>query len=113
MPTQHQLDFGSGLAAPRARSRRTDPQTSAEAAERIESTGKAATQRRICLLAVRAQPGLTAAEIASKLDCDRHMPSRRLPELRDAGLVRNGEPRVCSVVNSNCGTWFPIERGNA
>lgn len=55
--------------------------------------------------------GLTAAEIAERTGLERHAPSRRLPELRQAGAVRNGEIRVCTVRGRRSLTWFPTTEG--
>jgi hypothetical protein len=38
---------------------------------------------------------------------ERYVPSRRLPELRGAGLVKNGRSRVCAVTGRLSVTWFP------
>jgi len=96
----------------KARARRTDPETSHEAASGVEWDGSASKQRRVCLLAVSMCPGHTAAEIARMTGLERHAPSRRLPELRDGGLVKNGEARRCQVVGSNCLTWYPELAGD-
>jgi hypothetical protein len=90
-----------------ARARREDPATSHLAARSVEITGKAGAKRTICLERVRRCPGETAAEIAFVLNIERHIPSRRLPELRDAGLVKNGTPRVCGVMGRKSLTWLP------
>jgi len=108
MPTQHQFDFGSGLVSvPMAASRATDPHTSVEAARQVEASGVAGAQRTACLAEVRRNPGLTAAEIAANTGLERHVPSRRLPELRTAGLVTNGEARSCRVTGNKSLTWLP------
>lgn len=91
----------------KARARREDPATSHEAAEGVEASGKANDQRSLCLERVRRYPGETAAEIAAALHIERHIPSRRLPELRDAGLVKNGQTRVCGVMGRQSMTWIP------
>jgi hypothetical protein len=92
---------------PRARARREDPQTSHQAADKVEIEGKATGLRRICLQQVRRSPGQTAGEIAAALGVERCVPSRRLPELREAGLVANGPPRRCVVMGTSCMTWIP------
>lgn len=92
---------------PKAAARATDPATSFAAARKVERSGAASAQRDTCLRAVLARPGLTAAEIADEADLERHVPSRRLPELRAAGRVRNGEQRECSVMGSTAMTWWP------
>jgi hypothetical protein len=60
-------------------------------------------------------PGLTAAEIASATGLERHVPSRRLPELRDRNLVTNGKPeifRICNVTGNLSLTWYPLDQDN-
>lgn len=90
-----------------ARARRSDPATSHEAARDVEWTGKAGSQRKACYEYVRRYPGATAAEIAKAIGLERHVPSRRLPELRDAGLIKNGASRVCGIMARNSLTWLP------
>jgi hypothetical protein len=94
-----------------ARARRTDSDTSHLAADDVEAIGSAQRHRVRCLLAVMMVPGSTAAEIARLTDLERHIPSRRLPELRDRDvpIVRNGEPRVCRVTHRMSLTWWPVE----
>ena len=92
-----------------ALSRRTDPITSQLAADEVESSGVASRQRDICLAYVRAHhPGRTSAEIAVECGLNRYTPSRRLPELRDDGLVANGENRKCAITQRLCMTWWPV-----
>jgi CRP-like cAMP-binding protein len=91
-----------------ARARRTDPDTSHDAAEDVEREGHASRQREACLRVVRDTPGLTAAEIAQAAGLERHAPSRRLPELRDMGLVRNLDDRTCTVTRRLSMTWWPV-----
>lgn len=91
-----------------ALARRTDPSTSHEAAEAVERCGRAASQRHLCLLEVWKRPGSTAAEIAARTGLERHVPSRRLPELRQAGQVRNGAQRICTVTGNPSMTWEPV-----
>ena len=88
----------------------TDPVTSHLAVEQIAKSGALAAQRQVCLRAVHDEPGLTAAEILAKVECERHVPSRRLPDLRKAGLVVSNRPRICRVTGSTSLTWWPIGR---
>lgn len=92
-----------------AHARTTDPSTSHQAAAAAERRGVAAAHRLLCLAAVTREPGLTAAEIAERVGLERHKPSRRLPELRDDGLVVNGPARLCSVQGRLSITWVPTE----
>ncbi len=89
-----------------AEARTTDPPTSHLAAQEAESSGRAATQRADCMECVVAFPGLTAAEIAVKTGLERHVPSRRLPELRAVGSVYNGSSRICNVTGNMSMTWW-------
>jgi len=93
----------------RKRARTTDPFTSHIAGERIEAHGRAASQRRACLVAVRTWPGSTSAELAERMGEDRHMPGRRLSELKDDGVICNGVARRCAVTGAKCLTWEPVE----
>ncbi len=92
-----------------ARARRTDPLTSHQAAEEAEASGRAHAQRQLCLAEVLKNPGKTAAEIAVATGLERHAPSRRLPELREAGLVTNGRSRICAVTGRLSITWFTAQ----
>jgi hypothetical protein len=100
----HQPDLFDGL---HAKSRNADPESSHLAADLMERTGCATRQRSLCLEAVVASPGITAAEVAVCTGLERHAPSRRLPELRDAGLVKNGAQRICRATNNTSITWYP------
>jgi hypothetical protein len=90
-----------------ARARTTDPTTSHQAACDAERRGVAAAHRLLCLAQVTRHPGQTAAESAQGTGLERHAPSRRLPELRDQGLVANGAIRICRVKGRRSLTWFP------
>ena len=89
-------------------SRSTDPQTSFLAADLMRDTGAASAHRDKCLAEVRRHPGSTAAEVAFAVGLERHEPSRRLPELRQAGLVVNGASRKCRVMGKASLTWFSV-----
>ncbi len=93
-----------------ARARTVDPETSHSAAFDVEATGKAETQRKACLEEVRRNPGKTAAEIAVACGLERHVPSRRLPELRDARIIQNREKRLCRVVGRPSMTWYLVPK---
>lgn len=94
---------------PRGMSRHDDPGSSHEAADEIKSSGLADTQRQLCLDEVNRCQGQTAAEIAVAIGLERHIPSRRLPELRDKTSplqVRNGDGRICKVTGNRSMTWY-------
>jgi len=97
------------LFHPHARARNADPDTSHIAAAKVDSSGDGEAQRLACLHAVSRYPGYTAAEIARAIGLERHIPSRRLPELRDGGYVVNGEKRKCRETGNLSMTWWMWE----
>jgi len=96
-----------------ARARSNDPATSHAAACEIERSGRANAQRSACLAEVQKNPGKTAAEIAAAIGLERHAPSRRLPELRGAGKIKNGDARACGVTGRMSITWLPVQEAQA
>jgi len=85
--------------------RNNDPPTSALAGRAAESSGLARMQRSRCMEAVIATPGLTAREIEDRTGIKAH---KRLPELREAGLIANGPSRRCRVTGRRAMTWLPL-----
>jgi hypothetical protein len=85
--------------------RNTDPPTSALAGREAEANGSARQHRAMCLETVTQTPGLTAREIESRLGIKAH---KRLPELREAGLVANGRDRTCRISGRKAMTWHPV-----
>jgi hypothetical protein len=91
--------------------RRTDPATSWEAERGITRSGDRLTQAERVLYEVRTHPGQTAAEIGVAVHLG-HVPAqRRLSDLRNQGLIRQGEPRECAVKHTRMVTWHPFEPG--
>jgi hypothetical protein len=88
-----------------AKARSTDPISSHLAAANAEATS-APAQRERCLEMVKRLPGATSAEIADAFRENRYMTARRLPELRDAGRLYNGNLRTCAVTGRLSLTWF-------
>ncbi len=84
--------------------RNTDPATSHIAAAKATRTNRAAQQHKV-LAVVEKYPNRTSAEIAVLAGMERHIPARRLPELRQAGLVKNGERRVCTATGNPSMVW--------
>ena len=82
--------------------RNNDPPTSALAGRDVEAGGSAQQHRAMCFDAVMQTPGLTAREIENRLGIKAH---KRLPELRRAGMVRNGRSRICTVSGRLAMTW--------
>ena len=99
-----QLDaFAPYTDTPRAR--RSDPETSHLAAERIRP--KLRKQQQAVLDALARWPGSTAVELAHETGLDRYLVSRRLPELVPV-YVRRGRPRECTVAHTAQSTWYPV-----
>jgi hypothetical protein len=93
------------VTIPQAKARNSDPTTSWEAADKVEGNGKAQAQRNEVLNALGTWDSATSAELAHLMGIDRHIPARRLPELRDGGFVANGEPQICKVTGNRSMTW--------
>jgi CRP-like cAMP-binding protein len=89
-----------------ATSRNTDPITSYVAAENHKEN--AITNRQKCLMTLIEFPKSTSAEVAHYSDLDRYEGSRRLPELRRMGMVKNGEARKCTIRGTMQMTWEVI-----
>ena len=85
------------LSFTQTRARRSDPDTSREAAKNAASN-KAALERIAIQNALRSfPPGLTAREIATMADLDYFATQRRISEC--AGIERTGERR------DGCAVW--------
>jgi hypothetical protein len=96
----------------RATAARGDPATSRAAADRMNASGKVGRDAAIVLRVLRDNPGYTAVELFNSQgeNClTRHDFSRRLPELRDAGLAENGPARKCQYAGTLQLTWHATE----
>lgn len=87
--------------------RASDPVTSHLAAEHVTQSGIRSRQQHAVLAIVKLYPGRTSQELA-RYGIDRYALARRLPELDDAGLVRRGEMRRCSVSGRQALTWWAV-----
>lgn len=86
-----------------------DPASSREAEQRVTENGKRAKHALIVLGLVRRFPGYTAVELTREQGpggLERHEVSRRLSDLRNAGMVREGATRPCRVAGTNQTTWY-------
>jgi len=88
-------------------SRKSDPETSVQAAQKLQRSGKWRGQKQRVFEALRRNPGSTSAELAEFMGGDRYIPSRRLPDLARVGMVKKGKVRLCQATNSKCVTWWP------
>jgi hypothetical protein len=92
--------------------RRRDPETSHLAAEHVTKNGSRARQQIAVLALVQRFPGHTSAELSIKSELlgdgfDRWTVARRLPELRSAWRVKNGEKRQCAITGLKALSWYP------
>jgi hypothetical protein len=92
---------------------RLDPETSREAALAITKSGERDRQAKLVLDAVRRRPGSTSAELAAMPGetLDRFAFARRLPELKELGLIRQEAPRRCQVTGRSSVTWREVQGG--
>lgn len=99
-------------AAPVALAHRADPVSSHEAAKRVTRSAKAALHRQIVLALVQTFPSSTGHELWAACPAEQRAeletPNevwRKLNDLRRAGLVIQGESRVCTVRKVRMVTW--------
>ena len=107
-----------GVAPQVAQSAHGDPDTSREAADRMNDSGRARSNAVAVARLVRIKPGSTAVELLAKYEqlapigrwpkLDRHEISRRLPDAERFGWVRRGEARECGVTGTRMMTWWPV-----
>jgi len=86
--------------------RRNDPETSIGAIERFDASGKRKTHCDLVLESIRLREGRTAAEIGAAVGLTQMQANRRLPDLMRDGLARQGQPKLCSIIGSECVTWW-------
>lgn len=96
--------------------RRSDPETSREAAEKVVDSGKYQTDFQDTADLVREHPGRTRYEL-EKLDQSiigrghggPERISKRLKDVERAGLIFKGKKRQCFEHGTQCATWYPAE----
>lgn len=108
--------YGGGEPA----ARKTDPETSHQAAERVKRSGIAQAHAVIALAIAERLPGstfhelwaeATEAERAALGDTTELM--RRLGSLRNAGKVNHGPARACRVKGTQMVTWVLVGSENS
>ena len=104
---QSRDDIGSETVYHRARA--SDPHPSHLAAEEVERTGRAETQKAQILKVLKeCECPVTSLEISVMYSIDRHYVARRLPELATDGKVRRMGPRKCRAGNRKAVTWEAV-----
>jgi len=84
------------------------PATQLAAYEHIKRSGVLARAQFQVYEYLTFHPGATRNEVDRDLGCGRPNAnaSRRLVELERRGLLRRGDPRLCSVTGHACETWW-------
>ena len=93
--------------------RTDDPETSGEAADSHEASGRRDRHADLVFALVQAHPGSTGVELWDRAPPEvkaelgeRNEVSRRLSDLRAAGSVLQGEQRRCSVAGTKQIAWY-------
>lgn len=99
------------FAGPHALARNTDHGSSHAAAEQVERTGRAQTQRLQCYAAVARWPGSTTRQLSKLSGISTHTLGRRLPEMADESKYGGNAPikripEEKSQENSQPFRWF-------
>ena len=92
-----------------ATARANSPETSHQAALRLEMTGKRERNEQIVLAAVTRNPGRTCGELGRITGLDRVGVAPRLTGLLHAGKVTQGARRRCEYQKTNQVTWYAVE----
>ena len=102
-----QFDLFCSVNPAKALARRTDPETSKQAAQEILRSIRGMRKRAVD--AVARWPGRTASELSDLLgDRDVRKVGRRLGECSRKNLIRRGRARACKVTGCHAATWYPI-----
>ncbi len=86
--------------------RRSDPDTSHAAAQRVTRSGSRADHLTRVVEAVRSHPGKTSAELAQITGLERHEAARRTSDGEREGFLRKGPSRKCSVSGRAAVCWW-------
>jgi hypothetical protein len=117
MTTQQPNLFGApdvygGFQAAPIRAAAGDPITSHEGAARLTKSGKVARHRQIALALVKTFPSRTGYELFQLATDEQrdelenvHELYRRLADLKNSGVLSQGEPRPCKIKKTRMVTW--------
>ncbi|MHA2219167.1 MAG: MarR family transcriptional regulator [Candidatus Hodarchaeales archaeon] len=87
-------------------SRRDDPVSSHLAENEINRSGKRKTQLMTVYKCIQLFPGCTSKELTQFCIYDRYQIARRLADLKNIGVVRQGPIRKCRIGGRPSVTWF-------
>lgn len=90
--------------------RRSDPESSHEAAEQMVRSGRRQAHVAVVVRAVRENPGLTSYELALVCGLERHEVARRTADAETAGEIEKGPVRRQANGRSAV-TWFARSGG--
>ena len=88
-------------------SRSSDPNTSREAEKSINKSGSRSTQCNQILVVVKGNPGAVSGEIADITGMGMHITSRRLADLKNKGIIFQGQPRTYEGSGRKQVSWWP------
>lgn len=86
----------------------SDPDTSREAAIETTRSGRRDSHKQMLLEALSKWPSSTSAELALWTGLERHEGARRLADLRNDGMVRQGAKRKCLACGKECVVWEAV-----
>ena len=86
-------------------SRRTDPLSSKQAEQEINTIGLRNRQQEVVFQAVKRYPKHTSRELCAITGIDRYTLGRRLPEIKELWDVKKGPMRKCKIGNRLALTW--------
>lgn len=90
--------------------RKTDPNTSHQAAEAITKNGQRGSQCKDIFDAIQAKPGSIPGEIAAKIGLLSHEVTKRIHDLEVKGLVVPGTERRWAGSGKNQRSWWPTSK---
>jgi len=90
-------------------SRRENPETSHEAEAVITQTGKRQTHAAKVLEIIIDHPGLVTGVIGEMSGLGQMETRKRLSDLKNRGLARQGQPRIWEGSGRKQVTWWPVE----
>jgi hypothetical protein len=103
--------FHQVFPAAKQLARNTDPISSLLRAIELVESGEHGRQCKEVYAVLKNNDGNTSAEIGKKLNVGekgRFIAARRLSDLKNMGVVRQGEMRECDVAKNRCVTWWVI-----
>lgn len=86
-----------------------DPLPSHIAEGKINASGQRESNSQRVLRTVKTRPHWTAPELASRCGLGETETRRRLSDLKNRGLVRSHNPRLCAIKGTTMSVWEAIQ----